>query len=366
MLWQLNTSGPQRGPWGAPPSGERHSAQQGNGQQNPWARREQNGGGGPRRPVRTGSGPHLPKNPFSLIAFALLGLAVVWLGFSMIYQIQPGQVGIVRQFGQFNREVSSGLNFKLPAPFETVSVVDISRIRSTQIGFELTRAEQRRPIRSESQMITGDQNIIEIEATIQWRVENPKDYLFNIRDPEQTVKIAAESAIREIVGRTTIQEALSIGRDKIQIATRALLQDVLTQYQSGITINEVLLQNIQPPKEVKAAFDDVQSAEQDRDTSKNQAERYANEVIPNARGEAEKIRNQAQTYYEQITNDAQGRAQRFLEVSAAYENNPSLTEQRLRIEIVRDILKKRGNIIIDSNVGSAPLPYLPLPGLNQR
>ena len=298
---------------------------------------------------------------YILIGFSVL--AILFLLSTMIFQVQPGSVGIVKQFGQYSREAQPGLNFKLPAPIETLSIVDTAAVRSTEIGYEVLGANSRRSIAVEKQMITGDQNIIEIEASVQWRVQNPQSYLFNIRDPEQTVKIASESTIREIIGRTTIHDALSVGRDQIQISVKILLQDVLDSYQSGIEISEVLLQNVQPPQQVKAAFDDVQSAEQDRDTLKNQAERYANEVIPKARGQSEALRNEALTYYERAVNDAKGRAERFITYADAYAKAPELTEKRLKLEVVRDILKSKGNIIIDEDLGSAPLPYLPLPSL---
>lgn len=298
-----------------------------------------------------------------LIFLGGLALLIIWVGFNSIYQVQPGEAAVVKRFGERNRVEGPGLQFKLPSPLESVTKVSVAQVRETTVGFS---ENPRNANRSDSLMITGDQNIVDMRVNVQWRAARPENYLFNVDDPVQTVQIAAESAVREIVGRTPIQDALSIGRERIEIATLELLQETLNQYQAGIDIDEVQLQNVQPPKEVKQAFDDVQSAQQDRDKAANKAEAYRNQRIPEARGNAERIRNGALSYFERETKRAQGEAQRFIELLSAYRENPKITRERIYLDTMQQVYGNGKTLVIDSANGASALPYLPLPALTEQ
>lgn len=371
MPWQQNNSGGGQGPWGNP-GGNQGGGSNGNGGrgQSPWG--GGSNGSGPedfvtrarrqaaRRPGGSGgSGQGIGP----LIALGGLALLVIWIALNSIYQVQPGEQAVVKRFGELNRVEGPGLQFKLPSPIESVAKVSVAQVRETTVGFS---DNPRNANRSDSLMITGDQNIVDMRVNVQWRAARPEDYLFNVDDPVQTVQIAAESAVREIVGRTPIQDALSIGRERIEIATLELLQDTLNQYQAGIDIDEVQLQNVQPPQEVKQAFDDVQSAQQDRDKAANKAEAYRNQRIPEARGESERIRNGALSYFERETKRAQGEAQRFIELLSAYRENPEITRERIFLDTMQEVYGNGRTLIIDGNNGANALPFLPLPGLTDQ
>lgn len=298
-----------------------------------------------------------------LIALGAIVLVGGWFALNSVYQVQPGEQAVVKRFGERARIEGPGLQFKLPSPFETVAKVSVAKVRETTVGFS---ENPRNAARSDSLMITGDQNIVDMRVNVQWRAARPEDYLFNVDDPVQTVQIAAESAVREVVGRTPIQDALSIGRQRIEIATLELLQDTLNQYQAGIDIDEVQLQNVQPPKEVKQAFDDVQSAQQDRDKAANKAEAYRNQRIPEARGNAERIRNGALAYFQRETKRAEGEAQRFIELLSAYREAPAITRERIFLDTMQEVYGNGRTLIIDGANGASPLPYLPLPGLTDQ
>jgi len=376
MAWQ--NQGGSGGPWG------------GGGNQNngggPWG--GGSGGGGGRGPGGGGDGPKPPnlddlfkkgqdlkgalpgglgKMGFILIAVALL---VVWAAFGF-YRVQASERGVVKRFGALSSVTGPGLNYHLPYPIETVTKVDVTRIRSIDIGF-VAQGSARRDVPVESLMLTGDQNIIDIDLTVLWRVAEPEKYLFNIRSPEQTVKIAAESALREAIGQTEIDDALTDGKAAIQIAIESSLQTILEEYGSGIVVEEVQLQAVQPqlqavqpPKEVITAFDDVQKSLQDRDRYQNEAEKYANEVVPKARGAAETLRQQSEAYKDRVVNEAKGEAGRFLEVLAAYQQNKEVTLERLYIEAMQEVLSNGGAVIMDPKVGQGILPYLPLPSIQK-
>jgi membrane protease subunit HflK len=208
-------------------------------------------------------------------------------------------------------------------------------------------------------MLTGDQNIIDIDFTVQWKISDAGQFLFNIRDPEATVKIAAESAMREIIGRTDIQPALTEARQDVEIKTRNLLQNILNEYEAGIEITQVQLQDVQPPKAVIDAFDEVQRARQDLERVRNEADAYRNDVLPRARGEAQRMIQEAQGYRERLINEAEGEAQRFLTVFQAYQQNPAVTKRRMYLETMQKVLTSIDKVIMDRGVQGA-VPYLPL------
>jgi membrane protease subunit HflK len=289
-------------------------------------------------------------------------LVAVWLA-SGFYRVQADQVGIELLFGEWDgNETQPGLNWHWPYPIETVERPSVERISSIDVGFvrlSQTGRSATRDLEEESLMLTGDQNIIDIKFTVQWKISNAGKYLFEIRDPESTVKIAAESAMREIIGQNDLQPSLTEGRGDVEIQTKNLLQEVLDEYNSGIEITELKLQDVQPPPPVIDAFDDVQRAQQDRDRQRNEADSYRNDILPRARGEAERVIQDANAYKERLLNEADGEAQRFLSVYQAYLENPEVTRRRMYLETMQKVLSETDKVILDKNTGGV-IPYLPL------
>jgi membrane protease subunit HflK len=346
------------GPWGGGPGGG-----------GPWGR----GGGGPGRPpdledfIRKGQ-----ERMRRLIpgggggkGLMLIGLILValWMA-SGFYRVQPDQVGIELLFGEWDgNENQSGLNWHWPYPIEVVKRPSVERISSIDVGFRRLAQTGRattRDVEEESLMLTGDQNIIDIEFTVQWKISNAGKYLFEIRDPESTVKIAAESAMREIIGQNDLQPSLTEARGDVEIQTKNLLQEVLDEYNSGIEITELKLQDVQPPPPVIDAFDDVQRAQQDRDRQRNEADSYRNDILPRARGEAQRMIQDANAYKERLVNEADGEAQRFLSVYKAYLQNPEVTKRRMYLETLQEVLSNTDKVILDEKTGGGVIPYLPL------
>ena len=260
------------------------------------------------------------------------------------------------------------MNWHVPYPIETVETPSVERIEAIDIGFRALGTErsraQPRDIPEESLMVTGDQNIIDIDFTVQWKIADAGKFLFNIRDPEATVKIVAESAMREIIGRTDIQPALTEARQDIEAKTRSLLQSILNDYDAGIEITQVQLQNVSPPGAVIDAFDDVQRARQDLDRLRNEADAYRNDVLPRARGEAQRMIQEAQGYREKLKNEAEGEAQRFIQVYEAYRQNPAVAKRRMYLETMQKLLSGIDKVIMDRGVQNA-VPYLPLDQLRR-
>ena len=321
--------------------------------------------------ARTGSGAscRAGSGPAPAIAVVLIAIVVIWLA-SGFYRVLPDEVGIVLRFGAYNRTTQPGLNYHLPAPIETALTPSVTRVNRTEIGYRSAdsatgRGVVTRQVPEEALMLTGDENIVDINFAVFWVIKDAKAYLFNIRDPEMTVKSAAESAMREVIGETPIASALAEGRGKIETETQKLLQSLLNDYGSGIELTEVQLQRVDPPDPVIDAFRDVQRAIADRARLRNEAEAYANDIIPRARGNAVRITQEAEAYRQQVTARAQGDAGRFDEVYKAYKAAQDVTQKRLYLETMEDILRNTNKVIIDRSAqgGSGVLPYLPLPGL---
>ncbi len=298
----------------------------------------------------------------------LIGLAVlvaIWLA-SGFFVIQSGQVGLVQRFGAYTRTVTEGWNYHLPYPIESARSVSITAQYRQDIGFEVAPGGVVRDRPEESLMLTGDENIIDIDMTVLWRVQDPVAYAFNIRDPEDTLKIVAESVLREVIGQTDIQPALTDARDAIEAETRDRMQDTLESYGSGILVDAVQLQNVSAPAEVIDAFNEVIRARADRERIRNEAEAYRNDIIPRARGEAERLIQEASAYREQIVAQAQGQAARFTAVLQAYLASPEITADRLYIETMQAVLSGSRKFIMDGESSSGVLPYLPLDALSGR
>ncbi len=294
-------------------------------------------------------------SPKALGMIALL-LAAVWLG-SGFYRVQEGQLGVVLRFGQVNRTAPPGLRYHLPYPFETALTPNVTFENRIEVGFRSSDADDTN-VPEESVMLTADQNIIDLNFAVTWIVKDASQFLFEIRDPEITVKRAAESAMREVVGQTDIQAALTDARDQIQQDTKLQLQQILDDYKSGIEIVRVELLRVNPPGPVVDAFNDVQRADSDRARLRNEAEAYRNKIIPEARGEAERLRNEAEGYKQQVINAATGEASRFTEVQAAYSGAKQVTAERLYLETMETVLRGKRKLLLDAD--KAALPYLPL------
>lgn len=359
-------SGRGGGPWGGGGGGNNGGGWGGGG----WG-----GGGGNRPPdfedvIRRGQERLRGVLPGGMGGARGLGILVavaivLWLA-SGFYQVRPGQQGVVLRFGEWVNQgnlAGPGLHWHLPWPIETSVTPNVEEIRQIEIGYR-GNAGRSNDIPEESLMLTGDQNIIDIDFTVQWRVSNAGQFLFNIREPEATIKIAAESAIRETIGRTDIQPALTDARFEVADVTRQTLQEILNEYQAGIAITEINLQDVQPPEPVIDAFEDVQRARQDLDRLRNQADAYRNKVIPEARGEAQRMIQEAEAYRERLINEAQGEAQRFLNVYEAYLQNPSVTTRRMYLETVQGVLRDTEKVIMSGDSGA--VPYLPLNELRGR
>lgn len=292
------------------------------------------------------------------IGIVLVVVLLLWL-FSGLYRVNPGEQGVVLRFGQWTNQgalAEEGLHWHLPWPFESAVTPQVEEVRQIDVGFRGTNASD---VAEESLMLTGDQNIIDIDFTVQWRILDAGEYLFNIRDPDATIKIAAESAMRETIGRTGIQPALTEGRAEIASKTRETLQRILNEYDSGILVTQVTLQEAQPPEPVIDAFEDVQRARQDLERLRNQAGAYANKIIPEARGEAQRIMQGAEGYRARVIAEALGEGERFDLVYEAYKASPGVTARRLYLETMEEILASGDKVILRGD-GTGALPVLPL------
>ena len=303
------------------------------------------------------------------IAVVLIAILLVWLA-SGFYRVLPDEVGIVLRFGAYNRTTQPGLNYHLPSPIEAVLTPSVTRVNRTEIGYRSGETAAGREaaasqVPEEALMLTGDENIVDINFAVFWVIKDAKAYLFNIRDPELTVKSAAESAMREVVGETPIAQALAEGRAKIEAQTQQLLQSILDSYGAGIEITQLQLQRVDPPAEVIDAFRDVQAALADRARLRNEAESYRNGIVPRARGDAVRIQQEAEAYRLATIARSQGDAARFLSVFNAFKVAQDVTLERLYIETIEEVLKNSNKVIIDRSAqgGNGVLPFLPLPAL---
>jgi len=264
-------------------------------------------------------------------------LLVLWL-FTGVYSVGPDEVGVVRTFGKYTRVAQSGLNWHFPLPIETVNTPKVTEVKRIEVGFRTLRNGQYRAVEQESLMLTGDENIVDAEMIVQYKIKDPVAYLFNIVAPELTVRAAAEASLRTVVGRNKIDETLTTGKFTIQEETKELLSLILDKYESGIHVVAVQLQNVSPPKEVLGAFKDVASAKEDKNRMVNQAEGYRNNVIPKARGEAESMIRDAEGFRESRVKRSEGDAAKFTTVLKEYRKAKSITEKRLYLETMQKVL----------------------------
>ena len=275
----------------------------------------------------------------------LIGILVIWL-LTGIYVVGPDEVGVVRTFGKFTRVTQSGLNWKFPSPIETANTPKVTEVKRIEFGFRSLKNGQYRTVEKESLMLTGDENIVDAEMIVQYKIKDPVKYLFNIVEPELTVREAAEASLRTVVGRNKIDETLTTGKFTIQEETKEQVQSILDKYESGIHIVAVQLQDVSPPKEVIGAFKDVASAKEDKNRMINQAEGYRNDVIPKARGEAEAMIRDAEGFKESRIKRAEGDAAKFTTILKEYKKAKSITEKRLYLETMEKVLPGIDKIIV--------------------
>ena len=290
-------------------------------------------------------------------------IVLLWLA-SGFYQVQPNEEGVVLRFGAYSETTTPGLHYHLPYPIENVIKVNITQERSINLGVQESQNISANTF-TESHMLTGDENIVDINLTIVWRIENAKDYVFNMQNPDQTVRVAAQSVLREIVGQSKMMPIISGDRGKVEDETKEELQKVLNEFGAGIRIVRVKLQKADPPKQVVDAFNEVQRAKADMERFKNEAEAYRNEILPKSRGEAAQRLQNAEAYKQAVVNKAQGEADRFLSVYNAYKDGKDVTIKRLYLEAMEKVLGNSDKVIIDSGK-SGVVPYLPLDKLNNK
>lgn len=297
-------------------------------------------------------------NWWSYIKYGLLVLLILWVC-SGFYQVQPSEEGVVLRFGKYYDTTEAGLHYHLPAPIEEVIKVNVTQERSINLGAAESR-DYRNNAFTESHMLTGDENIVDINLTVVWKIKDAKDYLFSIRSPDETVSVAAQSVLREIVGQSEMQPIITGDRGKVEDETKAELQRVLDEFQAGIVIVRVKLQKADPPREVVDAFNEVQRAKADMERFKNEAEAYRNEVIPKAKGRAAQVTQDAEAYRAATVNKAEGEAKRFASVYAAYKEGKEVTIRKMYIDAMEDVLQKAKKVIIDPSQKGNLLPVLTL------
>ncbi|MDB3887903.1 FtsH protease activity modulator HflK [Candidatus Pelagibacter sp.] len=301
----------------------------------------------------------------------LIVLGFIWLA-SGLYRVGPDEQGVVLRFGKFVKTTQPGLHYHIPVPIETVQTPKVTKVNRIDIGFRSERDSGFSSgggvadVPQESLMLTGDENIVNIDFSVFWLIKDAGKFLFEIQDPEGTVKAAAETAMREVIAKSKIQPVLTEGRAKIEIETQEIIQSILDEYNSGIQITQVQTQKADPPDQVIDAFRDVQAARADMERSKNEAQAYANDVIPRARGEAAKILQGAEAYKQRVVAASEGEASRFVSIYDEYAKAKQVTKDRMYLETMEKVLADIEKVIIDKNSGSGVVPYLPLPELGKK
>jgi len=296
-------------------------------------------------------------------------LVIIWVA-SGLYRVLPDEQGIVLRFGKFVNTTQPGLNYHIPYPIETALTPKVTKVNRIDVGFRTGSdtgfsSAGIADVPEESLMLTGDENIVNIDFSVFWVIKDAGKFLFKIQSPVETVKAAAETAMREVIAKSRLQSILTEGRSKIEIETQEIAQSLLDEYESGIQITQVQTQKADPPDEVIDAFRDVQAARADMERSKNEAEAYQNDVIPRARGDAAKILQEAEAYKKQVVALAEGEASRFLAIYNEYVKAKRVTQERMYLETMEKVLADIDKVIIDRKAGGV-VPYLPLPELSKK
>ena len=367
-----------RGPWGGGggsggSGGGGGGGPWGSGGGNPWGGRDRSGGNPPpdleeilrrsqdrlRRMMPGGLG-----NLKSV--WLLVAVILVFWGVSGFYRVQPDEQGVELLFGKYVKTTQPGLNYWFPTPIGEVIRPKVTQTNQVTVGFRGAGANIRE-VPQESHILAGDQNIADIQFVVQWRIREAGNFLFNMRDPELTVKAAAESALREVVGRNPLQAVMTNQRDLIAQQSRDLLQSIMDAYKSGVTILDLRIQKADPPKEVIDAFNDVQRAKQDEERLRNEALAYRNDIVPRAKGEAARMVQNATAEKEKLVKEAEGQAARFTAFYQTYVANKDITTRRMYLETMQEVLSKSQKVIIDENSkGSGVVPYLALPEIGKK
>jgi membrane protease subunit HflK len=307
-----------------------------------------------------GSSPGSLPGGGSLLGLLAILLALVWVA-SGFYIVDTGQRGVVLRFGQYSETTEPGPRWHLPWPIESREIVNVDQVRTVEIGY---RTSVKNKALKESLMLTDDENIIDLQFAVQYILKDPKAYLFVNRSPDESVLQVAETAMREIVGRNKMDFVLYEGRAEIAARAKVLMQEILDRYDTGISISQVTLQNIQPPEQVQAAFDDAVKAGQDRERSKNEAEAYFNDVVPRARGLASRLKAESEGYKQAVIANAEGEASRFVQIATEYQKAPQVTRQRMYLDTMQTVMNNTSKVLVDQKAGNSLL-YLPLDKLQQ-
>jgi modulator of FtsH protease HflK len=294
------------------------------------------------------------------IGLLVMLVAVIWLA-SGFYIVDASQRGLVLQFGKFTETTEPGLRWRLPWPIQSNEIVNLTGVRTVEVGY---RGSEKSKVLKEALMLTDDENIVSVQFAVQYLLKDPKNYIFKNRNPDDAVIGAAETAIREVVGKSRMDFVLYEGRDVIAANTQKLIQEILDRYETGVQIRSVTMQSTQPPEQVQAAFDDAVKAGQDRERQKNEGQAYANDVIPRARGAASRLMQEADGYKQRMIATAEGDASRFKQILVEYNKAPEVTRQRLYLETIQQVYSSTSKIMIDAK-GSGNLLYLPLDKLMQ-
>ena len=360
----------------------------GGGSGGPWGGSGGPGGGGPNQPdleemlkrsqdrlkqAMPGGGSSWPL--IGLVAIAGL-LAMIWYGFFV--RIDPDQLGVVTRFGKYHHQLGPGLQFRWPYPVERVELPNVTAVRTVEVGVRgnqfdrfgrVVRGGGERDVPEESLMLTGDENIVDVDFIVQWQVnpETANQYLFNVFNPLKIVKEVSESAIREVVGRNKLDTVISEHRADIEIEVKKIMQETLTKYKAGVLIVNVKMQSSFVPSPVKPSFRDITAAEQDQERYQRQAEAYRNNLIPRARGDAQQMIESSEAYKARVVKEADGEAQRFDKIYAEYKKAPDVTRKRMFLETMERVMGGMDKIILDNKgKGGGVVPYLPLDGLSKR
>ncbi|MGA8149038.1 MAG: FtsH protease activity modulator HflK [Gallionellaceae bacterium] len=299
---------------------------------------------------------------FGGVGLVVVIVALIWIA-SGFYIVNASQRGVVLRFGKYIETTQPGPRWHYPFPIETVEIVNLSQVRTVEVGY---RDNVKNKMPQESLMLTDDENIIDIQFAVQYFLNDPAAYLFNNRAPEENVRQAAETAIREVVGKNKMDFVLYEGREQVAAETTKLMQSILDRYKSGILISKVTMQNAQPPEQVQASFDDAVKAGQDRERQKNEGQAYANDVVPKAKGAAARLMQEAAGYKQSVIANAEGDASRFRQVLSAYEKAPAVTRERLYLDMMQQVFTNSSKVLLDQKSGNNSLLYLPLDKLMQN
>jgi len=349
-------------PWGAPRKSNKQPDPQTSSEGDDLAQKFQDG----LKNIFGADGKQDAKKPIILF---IIGAIIVW-ALSGFYRVDADEQGVVLRFGKYTNMTQPGLNYHLPYPIESVMTPKVTRVNRVDIGFrssgDVSRSGAISEIKEESAMLTGDENIVDINYSVFWVIKDAGKYLFNVQDPQGTIKAVAETAMREIIARKKIQSILTQGRTDIETEAHKIMQQILDQYNSGVEVTQVQAQKSDPPAQVIDSFRDVQAAKADKERQQNEAQAYANDVIPRARGEAAKIVQDAEAYKREVVAQAEGEASRFIAIYNEYAKAKTVTQERIYLETMEKVLSGVNKIIIDKQSGSGVVPYLPLPDLKKN